>query len=354
LAQVGTTAKVTLINTVPSALAALVASHGIPASVRCINLAGEPLSAALVRKIEEQAPGVRVMDLYGPTETATYSTFAQRKGSEPATIGRPLANTMIFVLDSRLQPLPPGVPGQLFIGGEGVARGYLHQPELTSERFVNLAHLPSAGRVYQTGDLVRYRQDGNLEYMGRMDQQVKIRGFRIELEEIESVLLKHSRISEAIVVVHQDDVLGSSLAACLVAKGGSPDTTELVAFQRKFLPEYMIVSKIMFLDRLPLTPSGKVDRKLLSGMRMKSVETGHDQTAALTEVERELTRIWEKHFKNKSIGVNDDFFALGGQSLLALQIFREIEKKLNVSLMLSLLLKAPTIRLLAAEITQRS
>ncbi len=364
IVSVSQSAKATLINTVPSAVAAAMASDSFPRSVRCVNMAGEPLAASLVQLVEKRqleqgqiARGqkerrsvrVRIVDLYGPTETTTYSTASQRRGDLPATIGRPIANTSVFLLDSRMQPVPPGVPGQLCIGGEGVARGYLHQPEMTAQRFVTVPNLPGAPRLYQTGDLARYRPDGNLEYLGRMDNQVKVRGFRIELGEIEGVLRCHPAISEAIVVVQ-----GDTMVAFLVASGAEPSFAELAALQRKSLPAYMVVSEILFLDRLPLTLNGKVDRKLLAATRSEIRSDSAPRKAQvdlpLTEVEQHLVRIWERHFKRSPIDIDDDFFALGGHSLLALKIFSEIEKTLSTPMLLSVLFKAPTIRLLAAEI----
>jgi acyl-coenzyme A synthetase/AMP-(fatty) acid ligase len=320
----------------------------------CVNLAGEPLPASLVQRIEERSPSVRIFDLYGPTETTTYSTFARRQSNAPATIGRPLANTQIFILDSSRQPVPPGVSGQIFIGGEGVARGYLHHPELTAERFVTIDQLPHTSRLYQTGDLARYRRDGSIEYLGRIDQQVKIRGFRIELGEIESILRKHPKVSDAVVVMQKDAALDSSLAAYVTASSTPPQPAELLAFQRQYLPASMIASEIVVLNHLPLTPNGKVDRKALTERRIDAKEKAVVAETPLSDIERRLVTIWEKHFNRTPIGIDEDFFALGGHSLLAFRIFSEVERRLRVPLRLSLLFRAPTIRLLAAEIERNS
>jgi amino acid adenylation domain-containing protein len=353
LAQASAVSRPTLINTVPSAMTALLAAGGIPNSVLCVNLAGEPLSTSLVKRIEERIPSVRIFDLYGPTETTTYSTFARRRSSAPATIGRPLANTQIFILDAYFKPLPPGVPGQIFIGGEGVARGYLHHPELTAERFLTIEDLPTAGRLYQTGDLARYRHDGSIEYLGRMDQQVKIRGFRIELGEIENVLRQHPKVKDAVVVMQRDAALDSSLAAYVTASSRPPYPAELLAFQRQYLPSSMVANEIVVLNHLPLTPNGKVDRKALMERRIDATEKAVVPDAPLTDIERKLVSIWEKHFNRSPIGIDEDFFALGGHSLLAFRIFSEIEKRLRAPLLLSLLFRAPTIRLLATEIERQ-
>ncbi len=244
---------VTLINTVPSVIAELVRVGGVPSSVRTINLAGEPLSTALVQQIYAQTSVERVFDLYGPSEDTTYSTYALRRPDGPATIGRPIANTQIYLLDSNLQPVPSGIPGELYIGGAGLARGYLNRPELTAERFVpnpfvkakgkrlkandegddveakgtrqkvndedegdeailpfTSSLLPSAERLYRTGDLARYLPDGNIEFLGRIDHQVKVRGFRIELGEIEAALRQHPAVRDAVAVARAD---GGSKAA---------------------------------------------------------------------------------------------------------------------------------------------
>jgi len=343
--------RVTLINTVPSAIAALIQAHAIPSSVKCINLAGEPLTTSLVGKIQISAPAAQIFDLYGPTETTTYSTGTRRYADAPAMIGRPIANTQIYILDENLQPVPPGIPGQLFIGGEGVARGYLHRPELTAERFRKLEHLPTTEAVYQTGDLARYTIDGNIKYLGRIDQQVKIRGFRIEIGEIESVLRRHSKVADAIVIPRHDDALGNTLAACILPHTDvSINTDEIVAFQQNLLPAYMVASQVRVVDRFPTTPNGKLDRKAMASL-FNEVDAAHStKQLPRDELEQEMVQIWEQCFERRPIGINEDFFALGGHSLLALRLFAEIEKRFGKTMMLSLLFQASTIRKLAEHI----
>ena len=202
LAQLPARNEVTLINTVPSAIAELLRIGGVPGSVRTVNLAGEPLPTALVKQIHE-LPGIKkVYDLYGPSETTTYSTCALRSVEGPATIGRPIANTRIYILDPRLQPVPIGLPGEIFIGGDGVARGYLNRPDLTAEKFIPDPFV-SSGRIYRTGDLGRYLPDGRIELLGRLDHQVKLRGYRIELGEIEATLRQHPSVSQSVVAVRE-------------------------------------------------------------------------------------------------------------------------------------------------------
>lgn len=354
LAQIDVSSQPTLINTVPSVIGAFIASQKIPRSVLCVNLAGELLSVSLVKKLEQQLPDARIFDLYGPTETTTYSTFCTRRSISPATIGRPLANTKIYLLDARHQPVPPEVPGQIFIGGEGVARGYIHQPDLTEDRFVTMEHLPDAGRLYSTGDLGLYKADGSIEYLGRIDQQVKIRGFRVELGEIEGILLQYPRVREAVVLMHQGDIAsGASLRAYVTVSASPVEDKDLIAFQEKFLPSYMVAREILILESLPVTPNGKVDKRALANAKPTVSAYSTQESKPATEIERKLVAIWEQNFKRTPIGRDDDFFSLGGHSLLAFQIFNDIEKQLKVALMLSVLFKAPTIRLLAEEIERK-
>ncbi len=209
--------ELTLINTVPSAIAELLRLKGIPTSVRVVNLAGEPLPQSLVQQLYEQKTIDRVYDLYGPSEDTTYSTVALRKPSGAATIGRPIANTQVYLLDYALQPVPIGVPGELYLGGEGLARGYLNRPELTAERFIANPFGAAGTRLYRTGDVARYLEDGNLQYVGRLDQQVKVRGYRIELGEIETAINEHPDVRESAVIVREDEPGDKRLVAYIVA-----------------------------------------------------------------------------------------------------------------------------------------
>jgi amino acid adenylation domain-containing protein len=230
LPELNTRDEVRLVNTVPSAIAELLRLGGVPDSVSTINLAGEPLATALVAQLYE-LPGVeRVYDLYGPSESTTYSTFTLRQADGPATIGRPIANTQVYILDPALQPVPIGVPGELFIGGEGLARGYWNRPELTAERFLTCPFTtPGGSRMYRTGDRARFRPDGNIEFLGRLDHQVKLRGFRIEPGEIEAVLRSQPTVSECVVLAREDAPGDKRLAAYVVPndpRGGADDEPE--------------------------------------------------------------------------------------------------------------------------------
>lgn len=343
--------EVTLVNTVPSAIRELLRIKGVPPNIQTINLAGEPLITPLVDQIYNQTGVKKVYDLYGPSETTTYSTFTLRKAGEPATIGRPLANEQVYLLDKNLQPVPVGIPGEIYIGGDGVARGYLNRPELTSERFVaNPLASPQyndikPGRLYKTGDLARWRGDGNLEFLGRIDHQVKVRGFRIELGEIESVLRKHSRLQDSIVVVREDRPGDKRLAAYVVRKPNADvDVNELRRFAREALPEYMVPSAFVFLDALPLTPNGKVDRKALPVPEQDRGVISAEFIEPTSATELQLAAIWREVLGIERIGANDNFFELGGHSLLAMQVLSRAREKFNVEPPVNVLFEAPTIQ----------
>lgn len=340
--------RVTLINTVPSAIAELVRLEAIPKSVRTINLCGEALSAELADAIYHTTSVERVYDLYGPTEDTTYSTVALRRPGDAANIGRPLANKRAYVVDTFDKLCPVGVPGEICLSGVGLARGYLHQPDLTAERFVPnpFSNEPGA-RMYRTGDLGRYRDDGVLECLGRLDHQVKIRGFRIELGEIECVLSKNPAVKESVVVARDDAQGGKLLVAYLVsANGDLPSAEELREFVRAKLPEYMVPSAWVPLEKLPLTRNGKVDRKALPDPAFAGGSKEHAEPR--DELERQLVEIWKEIFRRDKVSVRDDFFQLGGHSLLAVQLFMKLERATGRKLPMVTLFQAPSIEQLAA------
>ncbi|MFP2907916.1 non-ribosomal peptide synthetase, partial [Pyxidicoccus sp. 3LFB2] len=346
--------RVTLINTVPSAMAELVRARAIPASVRTVNLAGEPLANALVQSIHQAAPGVeRVLNLYGPTEDTTYSTWAlaPRDARREPTLGRPLDGTRAYVLDAVGQPVPTGVAGELYLGGAGLARGYVDRPELTAERFVPdpFSQAPGA-RLYRTGDRVRWLAEGVLQYLGRIDQQVKVRGFRIELGEVEAVLRQHPEVREAVVLSREEGAEGRRLVAWLVASSGAtPDTTELRRFVKERLPDFMVPSAFVLLDALPLTPNGKVDRQAL---QTPSLRTEQAYVPPRDDLELRLARIWEELLGITPIGVHSDFFELGGHSLLAMRMMSLIRERLGRSLPVASLFQAGTLAELAAKLRE--
>ena len=266
IGTLGTELRPSLINTVPSAMAELLRQGAVPATVMRVNLAGEPLTGSLVDAIYDQTGVRHVYDLYGPSEDTTYSTCALRERGGRVTIGRPISNTTAYVLDTCLWPSPVGVPGELYIGGDGLARGYLNRAELTAERFVPDPFSSQPGRrLYKTGDLVRYRSDGNLEYLGRLDHQVKVRGFRIELGEIENALLSYAGVHEAVVLAREDAPGDRRLVAYIGTSESALNSSLLRDHLQNMLPGYMIPSAFVVLETLPLTPNGKVDRKALPG-----------------------------------------------------------------------------------------
>jgi amino acid adenylation domain-containing protein len=334
----GPPAGTTLVNTVPSAIAAVLESSRLPASVKTVNLAGEPLKRALVEKIFASSESQSVANLYGPSETTTYSTWvemARADGFAPH-IGRPVANTQVYILDGHGQPVPIGVAGELYIGGAGVARGYLNQPELTAERFVVDPFSQSAGaRMYKTGDLGRWRTDGNIEYLGRNDFQVKIRGFRIELGEIEAKLAACAGIREAVVVAREDVVGDRRLVAYVVPQDAAAELSiaRLREQLSRDLPEYMTPSAFVSLAALPLTPNGKLDRKALPAPDQHAVAT-REYEAPQDGTERALAAIWQELLGLERVGRHDHFFDLGGHSLLAVRMVARVQATLGADVAL--------------------
>jgi amino acid adenylation domain-containing protein len=359
--------EVRLINTVPSAIAALLRSGGIPSGVTTVNLAGEPLRTELVDALH--ASGIqRVHDLYGPSEDTTYSTWTPRLAGAPATIGRPIANTQAYVLDARMRPVPVGVPGELYLGGRGLARGYLGRPVLTAERFLPdpFGGVPG-GRLYRTGDRVRWRDESAevrecvsagvgpidaysrthalthsrthaLEFLGRLDAQVKVRGYRVEPGEIETSMRRHAGVRECVVVA-REEAPGETRLVAYVA--GDADAEALRAHLRRTLPEHMVPAAFVALEALPLTPNGKVDRKALPAPGPAVPEDRY--APPRTPVEEALAGIWAEVLGVPRVGVHDDFFALGGHSLLATRLVWRTREALDGPLTVVALLENPTI-----------
>ena len=355
--------EITLINTVPSALKELLAAAGLPQSVRTVNLAGEPLSTELVRRLYQSGVD-KVYDLYGPSETTTYSTFALRSAAGKTTIGRPIANTKVYLLDAALDPVPIGVPGELYIGGAGVARGYWRRPELTAEKFLpdSFSGKPGA-RMYRSGDLARYFADGNIEYLGRADNQVKVRGYRIELGEIEAALLRHPAIRECAVSA-RDEIVGNAvprehpratkqLIAYLIPAGPAlPSDSELRSFLRQWLPEFMLPALFLPLSSLPLTPNGKVDRRALPAPGAELARLTDDYVAPRSAIEELIAQEWRAFLKLDRVGVHDNFFALGGHSLLAMRVLGRLSASIGAELPLRHLFERPTVAGLAEQIEE--
>jgi amino acid adenylation domain-containing protein len=321
---------------------------------------GEVLSRELANQL--LSGGGSLWNLYGPTETTIWSTIAKvEPGESPVLIGRPIANTQIYILDSHLQPVPVGVYGELYVGGDGLARGYLNRAELTTERFVlNPFSNHSGSRLYRTGDLARYLPDGNIEFLGRVDNQVKIRGHRIELGEIESVLSQHPGVREALVVA-QDDVTqreyGSEnpksekrLVAYFVPTAGQPSTSELRDFLKRKFPEFMIPSFFISIEALPLTPNGKIDLKALPSPNGTRPDLAQGFIEPRTEIEELVAQVWREVLKLEKIGVHDNFFELGGHSLLATRVISRIRDLFHIDMPLRTVFQAPTIAGLARAV----
>jgi amino acid adenylation domain-containing protein len=345
--------EVRLVNSVPSAITALAQIGGIPATVSSVNMAGEALRADLVDRLYAQ--GVRrVCDLYGPSETTTYSTYTQRTANGPETVGTPVGNTTIYLLDRNQQPVPAGVSGEIFIGGAGVARGYLGRPQLTAERFLPDPFRWSPGaRMYRTGDLARHRPDGSLELMGRLDHQVKIRGFRIEVGEIEVTLGQHPAISEQVVLAREDAPGDKRLVAYLVSPAETrPGIEELRSHLRNSLPEYMLPSAFVWLEALPRTPNGKLDRRQLPAPERTRPELEQGYVAPRTPVEKKIAEIWLTVLDVDRVGVHDNFFDLGGHSLLLLPVTDELQRAFDLRMLAGELVH-PTLGQLAALCEER-
>lgn len=319
-------------------------------------LGGEAASWDLVRKVQSTG-SCAVINHYGPTEaTVGCCTFSINENAvsewDPKTvpIGKPIANASNYILDSLLRPVPVGVPGELCVAGAGIAKGYLNQPQQTAERFVNNPFSQTGGsRLYRTGDLARFLPDGNVEFLGRIDQQVKIRGFRVEPAEIENVLKQNKAVQQAVVVPLEDKNEDKRLVAYVVAKKPAPSTDDLRSLLASKLPEYMVPSAIMQLESLPLTKNGKIDLAALPSPDHAAAKAGRSPRNA---TEQQLFEIWREVLRIDNFGVEDNFFDLGGHSLLATQVISRVRSAFRVQLPLRSLFDAPTVAGLANEIVR--
>ncbi|MEG4351414.1 amino acid adenylation domain-containing protein [Microcoleus sp. LAD1_D3] len=352
--------------------------------VRQLLAGGDVLSVPHVQKLLREVPNCNLINGYGPTENTTFTCCAPIDSasqiSNSVPIGRAIANTQVYILDQYLQPVPIGVPGELYTGGAGLARGYLNRPDLTAERFIpnpfndfrlpildfrlgnagekleiaqspEASNHPKSNRLYKTGDLARYLPDGNIEYLGRTDNQVKIRGFRIEVGEIEAVLAGHPDISQAAIAVQLDASGNKCLAAYAVSRPGQIlAAATLRSFLQERLPDYMIPAGFVFLDALPLNPNGKVDRRALATQKWQSSDAAPNETIAVAprdQLELQVTEIWQQVLGINSMGIRDNFFEVGGHSLLAARLLAEIEKVFDKKLPLSAIFQSPTVEQLA-------
>jgi amino acid adenylation domain-containing protein len=347
------TATVRLVNTVPTAMVELVKQKGIPGSVQTINLAGEALSQKLVEEIYENSKVGKVFDLYGPTENTTYSTFTLRRRGGRPTIGKPLANSEAYILDSYGEPTPIGVPGELYVAGALLTRGYLNNPELTAQKFI--AHPFKAGeRAYRTGDLARYLPNGDIEFLGRIDHQIKIRGYRLEPGEIENELANHPAVQENVVVMREEVPGQPYLAAYVVPRPGSEvSPQDLRQFLHERIPAYMVPSSFVVMEKLPLTPNGKVNRRALPSPTEVASETSGASDVPLNEVESALAEIWRVVIGVDEVRREDNFFDLGGHSVLVTQMLARLRRDLGVELTLRNVFETPSLGELAEIIDQQ-
>jgi acyl-CoA synthetase (AMP-forming)/AMP-acid ligase II len=344
------------------------------ATLRAVLFGGEACDPQAVRAVLEAGPPTRLLHVYGPTEGTTFSTWQPvthvPAGAQSVPIGRPIANTTAYVLDAHLRPVPIGVPGELYVGGDGLAHGYHRRPDLTAERFVPNPFVdcssqiadcrlepddtpsakrqaPSANptRLYRTGDLARWLPDGRLLFLGRIDQQVKIRGFRVELDEIAVVLRQHPFVREAVVLAREDAPGDKRLVAYLVPAADAPGEAlpaELRAHLQQHLPAYMLPSAFVPLERLPLTPNGKIDKRALPAPP-RSQTTGADEPAERPPILALLAQLWAEVLNLDDVGVNDNFFAIGGHSLLATQLITHVRAVFRVDISIRELFAHPTV-----------
>jgi amino acid adenylation domain-containing protein len=356
--------QVSILNQTPSAFSSLIAAEQQAGpngqlALRLVMLGGEPLNPQSLKPWFE-VHGDRqpqLFDVYGPTETTVLVTCyplsrADLERPMCIPIGRPLADIRVYVRDPYGNLAPVGVPGELCIGGPGVARGYLNRPDLTVEKFVPDPYVDRPGaRLYKTGDLVRWLPEGNLEFLGRLDQQVKIRGFRIELGEIESCLRRHPAIRDAAVVAREEPPGDKRLVAYVVAKDGqTPAATEMRSHLKQELPEFMVPAAFVTLKTLPLTPNGKVDRRALPAPDAGRPELEHAYAAPRKRVEVVLARIWAAILGLERVGIHDNFFELGGNSLLAAHMVDRVQKTLHKPVPVATIFRAPTIAELARQV----
>lgn len=337
--------QATVLQATPTTFRLMIETGWQGAQTLKILCGGEPLPPALVQQLVVKC--AELWNMYGPTETTVWSTCHRISLDDAViSIGRPIGNTQIYILDPLMQPVPIGVAGELYIGGDGVARGYMNRPDLTKERFL-VNPFVEHGRMYKTGDLSRYLPDGTIQFLGRADHQIKIRGFRIEPGEIEVAITKHPHVRQSVVIVREDTPGTPKLVAYLVLQDGTNVEKDYSwrTFLKDTLPEYMIPSAFVVLEQVPLTPNGKINRKALPVPIYEQGENNY--IAPRNEVERILSEIWAEVLGLPRVSVQENFFELGGHSLIAARMFAQIEKRLGKRLPLATLFRTPTIETLA-------
>jgi acyl carrier protein len=361
LLQILAEQRVTRIVLVPSLLRALLEhapnlEERVP-ELKLWSCSGEVLTWELARRFRKGYPKAKLLNIYGSSEVAADVTWhevgeeeEEAQGTVSVPIGRPISNTQVYVLDRNRNAVPVGVRGEIYVGGDGLALGYWQQPEMTAERFVANSIAPDESeRLYRTGDLGRWRSTGEIEYLGRMDGEVKVRGMRIELGEIETVLASHSWVEEAVVELSGEGA-EQRLVAYVVAGGeGTPSARELRRHVRSKLPEHMAPASFVRVEELPLLPSGKVNRRALAMVEGVALSE-QGMVAARTEVEQKLAGMWAEVLKVKEVGADQNFFEMGGHSLLVLQVMARIRREFDVELGVRTMFEEPTIAGLAGEV----
>lgn len=334
LQEVAESSKITLINTVPSTMNELLKLNLIPEKVQIINLAGEPLKKTLVSKLYETTQVEKVFNLYGPSEDTTYTTFEMvSRDDEKVTIGRSIDKTRIYLLNEDLQLVPEGAVGEVYIGGEGLARGYFQRSDLTAEKFLPNPFAGNDGaRMYATGDLAKYLPDGKLDYLGRKDNQVKVRGFRIELGEIETALSRHPHIREAAVITKENKNNELELIAYLIPAGETDaiSTTSIRSYLKQKLPDYMIPQYFLPLENLPLTSNKKIDRLALAKLDVRFEKPEQNGTAPQNIYQQKIVEIWKDVLSRECVNIEDNFFELGGTSLLITRVASRLKETFQV------------------------
>ena len=341
-----------LLSAVPSALSQVLAHGGVDVKADVVVLAGEGLARQTMHGIQAAIPGCQIVNIYGPTEATVYTTawYTDTTVSIAPPIGQPITNTQVYVLDAGLQLVPVGVVGELYIAGAGLARGYLHRAGLTVQRFVADPFGPVGTRMYRTGDLVRWRPDGNLEFVGRADDQVKVRGFRIEPGEIERALTCHPEVSQAAVVLCSEGPHAPFLVGYLVpAPRTQPDVDRLRGYLAAALPAYLVPAVLVAVEALPVTSSGKLDRQALAARRVHLAATA-GSVPPRSDSERLIAQIWADVLRVEHVGVEDDFFTLGGTSLLLLQVRAKLVDALQRPVAIVDLFGQPTVAALAKHL----
>src|SRR6185312_13040150 len=350
---------VTRVVLVPSLLRVILEARDAGARLSKLKYcvcSGEALPAELAQRFQARLPQCTLLNLFGSSEAsadATYHEVAKGEVETRVSIGRPLSNIQVYILDQQMQPLPVGARGELYVGGDALARGYVQRAEVTAEQFVPHPYSAIGGeRLYRMGDEARYLEDGRIEFLGRRDHQVKVRGFRIELGEIEAVLKSHSGVRACVVVAREDVAGDQRLVAYVVADRESVD--EWRQHLKQKLPDYMVPSSIVVLEKLPLTPNGKVDRRALPVPEQLARAQAKQFVAARTPVQEIVAGIWREILRMEEISIEDSFFELGGHSLLGTQVISRVRDAFQIELPLRRLFEGPTIKELAASVEAAS